>query len=465
MSLKKSDQAGISFSIKLNLLYTFFFIISSISLFIIAYYIIANILDQREKELISVRLQEYQAWYREGGIYALKNRFYAQADSIKDAYFIRILSPSNNVLFISIPEQSERFDIKDLNQVNPYQINNWHILKSKSNKNVWNIVSTPLQHNIILQIGKRNSQSYELLNYLRTVFLWFVIPILLLGLAASSLITFRAIRPIREIIQTVQKILNTGQISERVAERNESGELAQLAKLFNKMLTRNESLIQAMGHSIDNVAHDLRTPMTRLRGIAELALRNPDDHQGCLEALADCMEESEHAVEMLNILMNVSEAESGAMQLNFQTIQLSELIQSVCDLYEFVAEDLNINLSYPQPCHITISVDKIRLQQALANLVDNALKYSRENTMVQLTCVERDTSVEISVKDEGMGIPGEDISRIWERLYRGDSSRSQKGMGLGLSFVKAIVEAHSGSVNVTSQINKGSTFKIQLPKV
>lgn len=463
MSLKKSDQAGISFSIKLNLMYTFFFIISSLSLFIIAYYIIANILDQREKELISVRLQEYQAWYREGGVYALKNRFYAQADYIKDAYFIRILSPFNNVLFISVPENSERFDIKDLNQVNPYQINNWHSLKSKNSKSVWNIVSTPLKRDIILQIGKRSSQSYELLIYLRTVFLWFVIPILLLGLAASSLITFRAIGPIREIIQTVQKILKTGQINERVSERKESGELDQLAKLFNQMLARNESLIQAMRHSIDNVAHDLKTPMTRLRGIAEMALNDPNNHQGCLDALADCMEESEHAVDMLNILMNVSEAESGAMKLDIQQINLSELIQSVCDLYEFVAEDLKITLTYEDPCHITIAADKIRLQQALANLVDNALKYSKENAIVQLTCRKTDSTIEISVTDQGVGIPVEEIPRIWDRLYRGDLSRSEKGMGLGLSFVKAIIQAHAGNVSVTSQVDKGSVFTISLP--
>lgn len=181
-------------------------------------------------------------------------------------------------------------------------------------------MSISLTRNIVLQIGKRSSQSYELLIYLRTVFLWFVIPILLLGLAASSLITFRTISPIREIIQTAQKILNTGQFSERVSERKETGELDQLAKLFNKMLSRNESLIQSMRSSIDNVAHDLKTPMTWLRGIAKMALNNPDDHQGCLDALTDCMEEFEHAVEMLNTLMNVSEAESGVIQLDIKKV-------------------------------------------------------------------------------------------------------------------------------------------------
>lgn len=128
-----------------------------------------------------------------------------------------------------------------------------------------------------------------------------------------------------------------------------------------------------------------------------------------------------------------------------------------------MAEDLHIKLNYENPCVISVNVDKIRLQQALANLVDNAIKYSPENTTVTITCRETESSIEILVKDEGIGIPDQDLPRIWDRLYRGDSSRSQKGKGLGLSFVKAIIEAHSGNISVKSQCRKGSSFTITLP--
>ncbi|NQU63678.1 MAG: HAMP domain-containing histidine kinase [SAR324 cluster bacterium] len=463
MFLKKTDQAGISFSIKLSALYTLFFVISSIGMFVVAYYFIANLVEQRERDVITLRAHEYQAWFHEGGVQALQERFDEQAKYNTDIYFVRIFSDFRNFVFLSVP-RAKTFDVETLKGIDPYQIHVWNVIEEKDQNAIWNVVSTPLRQDVIIQVGKRSSRSYELLSYFRRQFLWFVFPILLIGFAAGSFLTFRAMQPIRKINQTVQKIITTGRMNERVPERKEHGELDQLAKLFNQMLTKNESLIQAMRDSLDNLAHDLKTPMTRLRGIAELSLRDPENHEGCLTALADCMEESEKTVSLLNTIMDISEAEAGAMHLTLELVSLPEVVQSVCDLYEFVAEDKNIAITQNRIAQIEVIADKNRLQQAFANLLDNAIKYSPPNSTIEIGVAQTADQTCISFKDYGIGIDPQDHDRIWDRLYRGDRSRSEKGVGLGLSFVKAIVKAHHGTVRVTSQPQQGSTFEILLPK-
>jgi signal transduction histidine kinase len=165
---------------------------------------------------------------------------------------------------------------------------------------------------------------------------------------------------------------------------------------------------------------------------------------------------------MLKTLMDVAEAEAGVMQLHLEPTDISKLIRDVIELYQYVTEEKRITVTarLAEPCEAT--VDASRMRQVFANLLDNALKYTPDGGKVEIETRKDATSVIIQFRDTGIGIPPEEQGRIWERLFRGDKSRSQRGLGLGLSLVRAIVEAHRGSVEVKSDVGRGSEFVVLL---
>jgi signal transduction histidine kinase len=166
---------------------------------------------------------------------------------------------------------------------------------------------------------------------------------------------------------------------------------------------------------------------------------------------------------MLTTLMDISEAETGTMKLNVSRVELARLAGEVGELYEDAAEDTGVALQIDVPADLTVPADRDRLRQALANLVDNAIKYTPRGGRVVVTAAAEAGSLVIRVSDTGPGISDQDLPRIFDRLYRGDHSRATRGIGLGLSLVRAYVEAQGGSVSVDSRPGAGTTFTVRLP--
>src|SRR5262249_55401435 len=328
------------------------------------------------------------------------------------------------------------------------------------------IASVPLADGTLVQVGKSTEPREDLLRRFRAVLGLVTLTIVFVGLTGGWIVTQSAVSPIRRLTQAVRRIIRTGRTDARVpidspGSPGSGDAIDELTVLFNAMLDRIEGLVTAMRGALDNVSHDLRTPLTRLRGTAEMALASEPDLERYREALADCVEESDRVLVMLNALMDISEAESGTMQLRREPLAVREVVGRAVDLYKDVAEAKGVTLDWSAG-DVQVSGDRTRLEQVAANLIDNAVKYTPAGGRVEVRAGREDGDAVVRVSDTGPGIPTAELPRIWDRLFRGDSSRTERGLGLGLSLVKAIVEAHGGTVDAASEAGKGATFTVRL---
>lgn len=460
MSSSWTERASQALGLRLAAWYLGTFLASTFVIVGLTYGLLATSLETRDHDIIESTLREYATRYQAGGLPALARAIETeQRSGTREPLFVRLVGPFQDVLLYSLPEAWGAFDLSEL-PGGPDDI--WGQVRARDRNAVLEVATLPLGGGTVLQVGKTSETRDQLLSNFRRLLLLGAAAAVAIGLAGGIFLTRSTLKPLRDLRDAVQRILRTGQTDHRVPVYGTDDAVDELSGLFNAMLTRITTLIHGMRNALDHVAHDLRTPMTRLRVTAESALATNDPAR-YREALSDCLEESDRVLSMLTTLMDISEAETGTMKLNRTAVDLSKLVAEVTAVYEDTAEDAGVTLRASVAAGLVVNADRDRLRQALANLVDNAIKYTPAGGHVEVDAGRAEGAISIRVRDTGAGIAEHEIPRIWDRLYRGDQSRTTRGLGLGLSLVRASVEAQGGTVAVDSAPGRGSTFTITLP--
>ena len=279
----------------------------------------------------------------------------------------------------------------------------WDDIATPDDGNRFEVASLRLADGTVVQVGAMTQGRTDVLKRFRASFALVLLPMLALGATGVAVLAVRTMRPLQSLIRTVQSI-TAGALDTRVATHQTASEWDELGRLFNIMLDQIAMLIQGMHDALDNVAHELRTPVARLRASAEVALQQAEAHPALYrEALADCLEESERLLTMLRTLMDISEAETGVMPLELEPVQLAALLAEVVDLYRYVIDEHQLDISTTAPPTVWVSADPTRLRQVIANLMDNAIKYTPPGGQITLTACQEPTGVAVVVEDTGQG--------------------------------------------------------------
>ncbi len=452
-------------SFRLTLWYTGIFSISACVAFVLFYYLAVSTLQgQTDQELLE-KASQFSAVVQQNGLRGASNLAVIEAQAAGEKLiFFRLLYPNGEVFASS--HMSYWKDIK----VNQHLLD--QLVKKKSHvfdtrtvdrTQKARILYAFVARNVILQTGIAMDAQSRFLNAFKLVF--GVAMAFIIGFSALSgwFLVRKALLGVDTITRTAKQITGSN-LQKRVPETGSKDELDHLANTFNQMLDRIQTLVSSVREMGDNIAHDLKSPVTRIRGMAEMAMIQGSTMDDFHAVAADTIEECDRLLGMINTMLVISRTEAGESGFHFQQVDATRMIQQACDLFVPVAEDRQIRFTCSVAHTFYVNADIKMLQRAFSNLVDNALKYTDKGGQVMVQARQKSgENLEIQVIDSGPGIDPRFQERIFERFFRAESSRNSPGTGLGLPLARTIAQAHGGDVRLKSTPGRGSVFTLTLP--
>jgi heavy metal sensor kinase len=466
MFLKRLISLRNTLAFRLTLWYAGIFTVSSFVAFLLFYTLITSFIRERTDQELLGQVNRFSALLAADGVEAVKTTavIEAQAAGVKKVFF-RLLTQGGQVFSSSNMSYWKDISI-DENAITQLL---------KEGRPVFATVSIPgrqeqvrilyalISPSIILQVGQAMESYSRFLDAFKRIFILTMTFLIVVAAGVGWFMARRAVSGVEAVTRTAQKI-SGGTLEERVPVKTRGDEIDQLATTFNQMLDRIQTLLTEIKEMSDNIAHDLRSPITRIRGTAEVALTTGKSLGDYENLAASTIEECDRLLSMINTMLLISKAEAGVDKLSREEIDLAMLTREACELFEPSAEDQGVTLNCVAPDGIRVFGDARMFQRMLSNLMDNAIKYTPSGGRVTVSLTEKDARVLVSVKDTGCGISPPDLPRIFERFYRCDQSRSKPGIGLGLSLARAIARAHGGDITAASNPGQGSTFTVTLPR-
>ena len=465
MSLGKILRLPNTLAFRLTLWYAGIFALCSCVAFLLFYALITSALQERiDQELLS-QAQRFSTLLAGDGIGAVNNSavIEAQAAGEKKVFF-RLLNLTGEAFSSSNMSYWKDINV-DVAALEKLLRGSGPVLETITipyRSDEVRILYAMLSPTVIVQVGQAMESQARLLDAFKRIFIITMSFLTVLAAGVGWFMARRAVSGIEAVTHTAQKI-SRGSLEERVPVKPRGDEIDQLATTFNQMVDRIQTLVMEIKEMSDNIAHDLRSPVTRIRGTAEVTLTTGKSLEDYETMAASTIEDCDRLLDMINTML-ISKTEAGIEMPAGDEVEVESLIRKACELFDPIAEDKHVSLSYNAAEKILVSGNARMLQRMLANILDNAVKYTPSGGKIDVSVAEtKDHNITISIKDTGVGISGADLNRIFERFYRCDQSRSQPGTGLGLSLARAIARAHGGDITVTSAVDQGSTFTIVLP--
>lgn len=449
---------------RLTLWYMGVFSALSLALFWVGYISLASHLRVQTDNDIMDRANKFEALYREQGVKALQAEFSREAESRGTRQvFFELISPKGNLLAASDLSQWHGLETPHLDaQALLEDQLSFRTLSLGEHRPRARVISEPTPDGNAIIIGSTLQGEDMMLDRYRETFGATFVIMLVCGGLVGWLLARKAMSGVQRVTDTATRI-GRHDLGRRVALIGEGEEIKALAHEFNAMLERIESLMNELQQITDNVAHELRTPVTRIRGIAETTLKGGGDLNEYREMTASVIDGCDDLIEMISTMLEIAKTDSGLAELDLAPLDIREIVEEAADLFAPTAEDRGINIRLDKPqLPVMVLGDRPRLQRVVANLLDNAVKYTPTGGTVTLSVETDEAGVWVEVADTGAGIHENDIAHIFDRFYRGDKSRSTTGSGLGLTLALAIIHAHGGDITAKNT-KQGSTFTVFLP--
>jgi heavy metal sensor kinase len=451
---------------RLTLWYAMLFVLSAFIVFILFYLLITSVIHQRtDDDLLTLR-NRFATIYNLQGLDMLQRAAALQAQAAGEKkIFFRLFYPSGVVFSSSNMSYWKEIGI-DRDAVDAVLTNNTHAYvthRLPGSRYKARVIYARIGNSVMLQMGYSMEDEQRLLHVFKQIFMATMSVLLGLAIVGGWFMAQHALSGVAMVTRTAKQI-SEQDLNTRVPVRHRHTEIDLLAITFNQMLDRVQMLVKGIRQMNDNIAHDLRSPVARIRGLAEVTLTSATCEQEYQQMAASTIEECDRLLDMINTMLTISRTEAGVSPVERTSVDLAAITADACNLFQPLAEDKFVALDVQVCGPAKLDGDQRMLQRMVANLIDNAIKYTQAGGRITVTLTPcKNKQICLTVKDTGIGISAEDQPKVFERFFRGDQARTHSGSGLGLSLARAIARAHGGEIRIQSSIDQGSTFSVILP--